>query len=158
MKQFTLLAALAVAVIGASAVAGAVRANEIADKAQQTVEANSEEKSAVAALTEISAEDLQVLIDTTPNLVIIDARRDDTFAQGHIPGAIALTPANATADRLTALAPLKDTPMVFYCGSVKCPASGKAAHKAAEYGYTKLYKYTAGITDWKEKGMPVVAE
>jgi rhodanese-related sulfurtransferase len=159
MKQTMLLTALATAIIGTSAIAGAVRAKEMAvnthENTQITVPA---EDAAAAALKEISAEELQVLIDTNPELVIIDARRPHEFAQGHIPGAVAVTPGEASPERLTALAPSKETPMVFYCGSVECPASGKAAYKAAEQGYAHLYKYTAGIADWKAKGLPVVSE
>lgn len=169
MKQYTLVAAVAVAIVGVSAVAGAVRANEMAEKAavkateqvqseQQKAEQEKTEMEAVESLTEISAEDLQVLIDTNPDLVLIDARRASDYAQGHIPGAVAVTPGEATPERLAALAPNKDTPIVFYCGNHQCPASGKAAYKAAQQGYKRLYKYTEGIEDWRAKGLPVVTE
>lgn len=174
MKQYTLVAAVAAAIVGISAVAGAVRANEMAEKAaekateqvqseqqkveQQKAEQEKAEMAAVESLTEISAEDLQVLIDTNPELVLIDARRASEYAQGHIPGAVAVTPGEATPERLAALAPDKEAPMVFYCGNHQCPASGKAAYKAAQLGYKRLYKYTEGIEDWRAKGLPVVTE
>lgn len=158
MKQLTLLGVLATAIIGASAIAGAVRANEMAEKTAKEVQASAAatEAKAPAELKQISAEELQVLIDTNPALVIVDARRADAHAQGHIPGAVAVTPDEATSERLAELAPAKDTPMVFYCGNVQCPASAKAAHRAAEQGYTTLYKYSGGIDDWKSKGLPIV--
>lgn len=156
MKQFTLLAALAAIIIGASAAAGAVRANEMAEKAAQNVQTTPmEEKVTVATLDEVSAAELQVLIDTNPELVIIDARAPEQFAQGHIPNAIQMRPDDLTTEKLAALAPSKETALVFYCGNRQCPASGKAAHKAAEEGYTTLYKYTDGIEDWQAKGLPV---
>lgn len=158
MKQFTMLAVLAVAIIGGSGIAGVVRANEMAEKTMEEAKTLSNETAAVAALKEISAEELQVLIDTNPELVIIDARRPSEFAQGHIPGAVAVTPGEASAERLAALAPSKDTPMVFYCESKACPASGKTAYKAATQGYSHLYKYTDGIVDWRAKGLPVITE
>ena len=159
MKQLTLLAALAATVIGASAAAGAVRANEMAEKAAasvQTVPTASEVS--VSTLDEVTAAELQVLIDTTPALVLIDARDTEYYAKGHIPGAVQLRPNDATAEKLAELAPTKETPMAFYCMNKQCPASGKAAHKAAEHGYTKLYKYADGIEDWQSKGLPVVSE
>ncbi|MCH2547284.1 MAG: rhodanese-like domain-containing protein [Alphaproteobacteria bacterium] len=175
MKQFALLAILAASIIGASAIAGAVRANEIAVKAADNVhESHSEEHGTATThmdaeaqveaqyeaveLNEITAEDLQILIDTSPELVIIDARRGDSFAEGHIPGAVALTADNATAEAVAAIAPKKTMPMVFYCGNVKCPASAKVAHKVADMGYNKLYKYSGGIDDWKAKGLPLATQ
>lgn len=156
MKQFATLAAVIAMIIGASAAAGAVRTNEMAEKAVENVQA--ELPVTVATLDEITAADLQVLIDTTPGLVIVDARTAEEYAEGHIPGAIQMRPDDVTAEKLAALAPAKDTAMAFYCGNVQCPASGKAAHKAAESGYTKLYKYAGGIEDWKAQGLPVATQ
>lgn len=159
MKQFTLLAAIAATIIAASATAGAVRANEMAEKAAESVQVTPmDAKVTVATLDEVSAAELQTLIDTAPNLVVIDARSAENFAQGHIPGAVLLRPDDVTAEKMAALAPAKDTPLAFYCGNRECPASGKAAHKAAEQGYTRLYKYTDGIEDWQAKGLPVVTQ
>lgn len=159
MKQWIMLGALAIVVVGASATAGAVRANEMAGKAAasaQTVPVDSDVT--VATLDEVNAAELQVLIDTIPGVVIVDARSAEKYAEGHIPGAVHLRPDDATAEKLAELAAEKDMPIVFYCGNKQCPASGKAAHKAAEQGYTKLYKYTDGIEDWQAKGLPVVTQ
>lgn len=109
-------------------------------------------------IVEISAEDVQILSETHPDLVIIDSRKAGEYAQGHIPKAIMLRADEATEERLTALAASKQTPMIFYCGSKQCPASGHTAYKAAKAGYTRLYKYSGGIADWKSKGLPVVAK
>lgn len=164
MKQFALLAVLVAAVIGASAAAGTVRTNDMAAKTAEDVQAASaaaasaENEATLATPAEVSAADLQVLIDTTPELVILDARSEAQYAEGHIPGAVLMRPDAINAEALAALAPAKDTPMVFYCGNRECPASGKAAHKAAELEYTALYKYTDGIEDWRAKGLPVIGQ
>lgn len=162
MKQLPLLAALAATIIGASAAAGAVRANEMAEKAAVKASASVQNTPAqsevtVSTLDEVTAAELQVLIDTTQGLVIVDARDAASYAESHIPGAVQLRPVDATEEKLAELIPSKDTPIVFYCTNTQCAASGKAAHKAAEYGYSRLYKYTGGIEDWQAKGLPVVS-
>lgn len=159
MKQLTLLAALAVTVVAVSAAAGAVRANEMAGKAAEAAQAaNADAQVTVATLDEVTAAELQVLIDTEENLVIIDSRREEDYVQGHIPGAALLRPDDVSAEKLAALAASTDTPLVFYCTDRQCASSGKAAHKAAELGYTRLYKYTDGLVDWQAKGLPIVTQ
>lgn len=151
MKQYAVLALLGCAVIGASSVAGIVRANEMAEKTVDTVH----EEAKKAPYTEISAEELQVLIDTKPELVIVDARRESEYVKAHIPGAILLRPNDMTLGQMTQRFMDKDTPMVFYCTDVNCAASSHAAHRAADLGYRVLYKYPGGIADWQEKGLPI---
>jgi thiosulfate/3-mercaptopyruvate sulfurtransferase len=155
MKPFYILALLGCAVIGASTITGVVRANEMAEETVEQVQADASTQADAPMYQEISAEELQVLIDTRKELVIVDARLESEFSQGHIPGAVALRPADATPERLAQLTDDKGAPMVFYCGNVECTASAKAAHRAAEEGYSQLYKYPGGIEDWKAKGMPV---
>lgn len=104
----------------------------------------------------VDAEQLHGMMEGNKQLIVIDSRSDADFATGHIPTAVSLRASEATPERLAKLIPTKDTPVVFYCGNIMCPASGKTAHKAAEAGYTNIYKYAAGMEDWQSKGLPVV--
>ena len=47
-----------------------------------------------------------------------------------------------------------DRPIVVYC-LADCWMSWNAAKRAAEYGYTQVYWYPEGTTDWEAAGLPV---
>lgn len=106
---------------------------------------------------EIDAEELQKLKKETPELVIVDSRGGDWFDGTVIEGATQLAASDTNEETLTKLAPKKDQAVVFYCTNEQCPASAKAAHKAAEVGYSNLFKYPGGIDDWKKRGLPTVS-
>lgn len=58
-------------------------------------------------------------------IVLVDARDASYYQTGHIPGAISFPTAQATPDALATFAAKypKDTPVVVYCGSLRCPLS-----------------------------------
>lgn len=77
------------------------------------------------------------------DIVIIDVRTPDEFADGHIIGAV-----NMPYDLITELIegiPV-DTQLVLYCRSGR--RSGIAADKLKEIGYTKILDYKR-YSDWK---------
>ncbi len=106
--------------------------------------------------TEINAEQLVEMQKNTEGLVVIDSRGGKWFDNHLIEGAIHLSADKTDEAHLLEIAPAKDTPIVFYCSNVNCPASKAAAHQAHDAGYTNLYKYPGGIDDWKEKELPIV--
>ncbi|MGH1375377.1 MAG: rhodanese-like domain-containing protein [Alphaproteobacteria bacterium] len=106
--------------------------------------------------TEINADQLVEMQKTTKGLVVIDSRGGKWFDNRLIEGAVQLSADNTDEAHLAEIAPAKDTPIVFYCSDVNCPASKAAAHQAHDAGYTNLYKYPGGIADWAEKGLPIV--
>lgn len=101
----------------------------------------------------INAEELQKLQAEEKNLVIIDARGGKYFDGTVIEGAVNIPADQTTAESLAKVASDKGTPLVFYCTNTACHASELSAYKAAEAGYTKLYKYPDGIEDWVKKGL-----
>ncbi len=74
-------------------------------------------------------------------VTILDARDAKAFEAGHIDGAIRYTETALPAD--------KNARIVFYCGSSRCPASGKAARKALELGYTNVMVFKDGWSGWQ---------
>jgi rhodanese-related sulfurtransferase len=85
-------------------------------------------------------------------LVVIDARRAEGFAAGHIPGAL-----NVPAKDITAEATAhwdRDALYVTYCGGLTCNASTKAAEKLAGLGF-RVKELTGGIKAWTDKGHSV---
>lgn len=91
------------------------------------------------------------------NLVIVDARSAEKFAQGHIPGAI-----NIPQDKVTELAPTllanKDAQIVTYCSSTACTASTTAAEKLSTLGYKNVAAYLEGKEGWVASGQKLEGE
>jgi rhodanese-related sulfurtransferase len=46
----------------------------------------------------------------------------------------------------------KDSAIVVYCGSHKCPASKTAAEQLEAGGFTNVTKFEGGIEEWKKAG------
>lgn len=103
----------------------------------------------------VTAEELLDLVDQHDNLVIIDARGQGDYDKGHLPEVIRIKNDDVTPETLAAAIPTKDTPVCFYCNGVKCARSADAAAKATAAGYTNIYWFRGGISEWQEKGFPV---
>ena len=83
-------------------------------------------------------------------VTVIDVNGKDTWAQGHIPGAIEF---GASKGNLAALLPKdKDALVVAYCGGPSCGAYAAAAKAAKALGYTNVKHLVAGISGWKQAG------
>ncbi len=76
--------------------------------------------------------------------IILDGRRPDEFANGHIPGAINVANETIGADAPVEL-PDKDQVIYVYCRSGN--RSKQAAEKLAALGYTNIVEF-GGIIDW----------
>jgi rhodanese-related sulfurtransferase len=106
--------------------------------------------------TTINARQIFDLIDKSSNLVVLDNRKEEDFAAGHIEGAIRLIDTEVSAETLARHISAKDTPVLFYCNGVKCGRAAKATEKAVQLGYTKVYYYALGMDEWNKEGLPVV--
>ena len=83
-------------------------------------------------------------------VTLLDANGSETWAEGHIPGAIDFAASN---DKLAKLLPKnKNALVVAYCGGPKCKAYQAAAQAAEKLGYTNIRHLTAGISGWKDAG------
>lgn len=91
-------------------------------------------------------------------IVFIDARSEDLYRKGHIPGAIAFDyyrPETAIATVLPAC--LSATSVVVYCAGGECEDGELAALSLVNSGVSSnsLFIYIGGITDWQSAGQPV---
>ena len=87
------------------------------------------------------------------NVVILDVRKADEFAEGHIKGAVLIDQfQNDFVEQAQAKLP-KDKIIAIYCRSGRRSAS--AAGKMADIGY-KCVNLKGGILAWKDANMPVV--
>ncbi len=84
--------------------------------------------------------------------VIIDSRPGARkYIQGHIPGSINIP--FSEFDKLVSRLPTdKSTPLVFYCGGLKCKLSHKSAAKAEALGYKNIQVYANGYPHWVAQG------
>ena len=103
----------------------------------------------------LTAEGAAELILSTPELVVIDARKQEEFAAGHIEGAISMLNTTMTEASLAQLVPNKNTPILFYCNGERCMRSTDATQKALSWGYQSVYWFRGGWKEWSEKQMPI---
>ena len=96
------------------------------------------------AYEQISAEKAKFLMDTEKAYIIIDARTESEFAEGHIEGAI-LIPEYEIAERAQKELPDKDALILVYCRSGR--RSKIASDELVKLGYTNVKEF-GGIIDW----------
>lgn len=94
--------------------------------------------------TQISQDDAMQMMKQDDGHIVLDVRRPDEYARGHIPGAI-LIPNETIID--TPPSELKDFNQIIlvYCRSGN--RSKQAAAKLAAMGYTRIYEF-GGINTW----------
>lgn len=94
---------------------------------------------------EISQVDAKVLMDDKENgAIILDVRRPDEYAEGHIEGAINV-PNESIIDKEPVELPDKNQLILVYCRSGR--RSKEAAEKLVNMGYTDIKEF-GGITTW----------
>ena len=77
--------------------------------------------------------------------IILDVRRPDEFAAGHIPGAINVANESIGTAEIPEL-PDKNQLIMVYCRSGR--RSKEASEKLVKLGYTNIVEF-GGILDWK---------
>ena len=94
--------------------------------------------------TQISQDKAAEMMAEDDGHVIVDVRREDEYAEGHIPGAI-LIPNESIVDTPPKELPDFDQIILIYCRSGR--RSKEAAQKLADMGYTHIYEF-GGIITW----------
>jgi rhodanese-related sulfurtransferase len=96
----------------------------------------------------VSAAWVKKQIDKQTNMVLVDSRpKRKKYDKGHIPSALSI-PDSKFAKMTDQLPADKSTPLVFYCGGLKCRLSHKSAKKAIDLGYTKVKVFAEGYPAW----------
>ena len=98
-----------------------------------------------ATYEQIDGAEAKALMDSESGYIIIDARTQEEYDQGHIPGAI-LIPEYEIADRAEKELPDKDQLILVYCRSGR--RSKIAAEELVKLGYTNVKEF-GGIIDWE---------
>ena len=97
-----------------------------------------------AEYRKITAQEAKARIDSKDELIILDVRTAEEYAQGHIPGAVLLPVGNIAKDAPAQL-PDKDAEILVYCRSGN--RSRQAAQQLVAMGYTGIFDF-GGIIDW----------
>ena len=93
---------------------------------------------------QITQEEAKEMMKKNDGHVIVDVRRADEYAAGHIPGAI-LIPNEEIGTEKPAQLPDLDQIILIYCRSGN--RSKQAAQKLFDMGYTHIYEF-GGIITW----------
>ena len=94
---------------------------------------------------QVSMEEAVQMMEDESGYVILDVRRPDEYAAGHIPGAINVANETIGTAEIPEL-PDKDQLILVYCRSGR--RSKEASEKLVKLGYTNLVEF-GGILDWK---------
>ena len=94
---------------------------------------------------QIAMDEAVTMMAEETGYIILDVRRADEFAAGHIPGAINVANESIGTDELPEL-PDKNQLIMVYCRSGR--RSKEAAEKLVKLGYTNIVEF-GGILDWK---------
>ena len=93
---------------------------------------------------QITPQEAKIIMDTETDYIIIDARTEEEFLQGHIQNAI-LIPEYEVAERAEKELPDKDALILVYCRSGR--RSKIASEELVKLGYTNVKEF-GGIIDW----------
>ena len=102
------------------------------------------EKGEKAMYEQITSDEAKEIIDSGEEHIILDAREQDEYDAGHIPGAI-LIPYTEIENKAEDMLPDKDAQILVYCRSGR--RSKIASESLVKLGYTNIKEF-GGITDW----------
>ena len=94
---------------------------------------------------QITMDEAVTMMAQETGYIILDVRRPDEFAAGHIPNAINVPNESIGTDEIPEL-PYKDQLIMVYCRSGR--RSKEASEKLVKLGYTNIVEF-GGILDWK---------
>ena len=97
-----------------------------------------------ATYEQITPQEAKAIMDTQQDYIIIDARTEEEFAEGHIEDAI-MIPEYEIKDRAENELPNKDELILVYCRSGR--RSKIASEELVKLGYTNVKEF-GGIIDW----------
>ncbi|MEM6916365.1 MAG: rhodanese-like domain-containing protein [Verrucomicrobiota bacterium] len=115
----------------------------------ETAVTSAGEPEAKSILRDVGAEEAAEMISSREDLVILDIRTPQEFAEGHIAGAVNIDyRGDDFAEKVGALDP--DKAYLFHCRSGG--RSGDSIPLLKELGFSELYHLNSGILGWGEAG------
>jgi rhodanese-related sulfurtransferase len=110
----------------------------------------------VGDFTTISPQQASAVMAAPPaDLVVLDVRTPEEYAEGHLDGAVLVDFYDADfADQLGQLDP--EVPYLVYCRSGN--RSGQTLTLMEQLGFSSASDIDGGIVAWQDAGLPVVVE
>jgi rhodanese-related sulfurtransferase len=111
----------------------------------------------------LTAQQVYPLIQSNPNIIIIDARATGEYtgavtagvSVGHLPGAYSVPDDGSAAQQLYKF-PDKTLPYICYCDDAACAHGSNVASIMAAAGYTNVTYMSDGIAGWTAQGYSLV--
>jgi rhodanese-related sulfurtransferase len=118
---------------------------------------------AKANIKEVSADELEAMINDKQDLVVVDVREPGEFMHGHVKQALlvprgVLEPA-ADLDypkKHEVLSAARNRPVALYCATGG--RSALAANVLQEMGFEEVYSLAGGFDGWTQAGKPIFKE
>lgn len=104
----------------------------------------------------VNAEELIKLVETIPDILIIDSRLKSDRPQGYIEGSINLPDQQTNCTTLGKILKNTNSHVAFYCNGPKCGRSATAVKVALACHYKKIYWFRGGFEEWKNKDYPYI--
>jgi rhodanese-related sulfurtransferase len=98
----------------------------------------------------ISREDLKGKIEGGDDFVLLEVLSEQSYARGHLPGAIRFPGTHTIPDLL----PDKSTQVIAYCSNFNWHSSTRVVRELTTMGYENAYEFEGGKQDWIEAGYP----
>lgn len=90
---------------------------------------------------------------TDPSVMILDARNEHEFAEGHLPNSRNIFALEFEQYIPELIGMNKDIRIIVYCGGGQCELSHELSNNLIGLGFKKIYIYLGGWDDWKKNGM-----
>ena len=103
-------------------------------------------------IKETNVAEVKRRLEAGEKFLLVDAREDNEWTKGHLPGAVHLGKGIIERDIETAI-PDRAAPIVLYCGGGF--RSALAADNLQKMGYTNVISMDGGYRGWSEAGLPV---
>ena len=110
--------------------------------------ANSNEPSGIVEIDIAIAKDLY-----EQGTLFIDARTEEYFNEGHIPGAICSDELDELIDKISSFDNLEKA-FVVYCSDDDCGSSEELSYQLYDQGFESIYLFKGGWKQWLENNLP----
>jgi rhodanese-related sulfurtransferase len=101
----------------------------------------------------LTTEELMLLLEDEPDIVLINVLGEDEFESGRIPHSLNVPVSReGFEEEVGELVGNIDTAIVVYGADAECEASEIAASKLEGAGFTRVYEYENGLEEWHEIG------
>jgi len=130
-----------------------IKSNAVIPQTQPTTELKktTEEEAGPVKAKAINYVQVKKLL-ADPSVMVIDARNEHEFAEGHLPKARNIFAMEFQQYIPELIGMNKDIRIIVYCGGGQCELSHELSTNLIGLGFKKVYIYLGGWEDWKKNG------